>query len=147
MRRNSLCYFPILLYRDSTLTKLIIMDLHIQYSHSGKYFILREMKKVYFCPKIFSKVKNVLQACLICRRLNRRTIKLNQSPYRDFRVNPPDVVFKFLFLDFMGPYTIKFDNQRTKCWILCLSCIWSRCINLKVYLSLSVHSFLLVDQI
>ena len=92
-------------------------------------------------------VKSVLKDCTLCKRLNARPVKLNQSPYRDFRINPKKVPFNYLFLDFLGPYNIKRNGERDKAYILCLTCLWSRAVNLVVCNDLTADSFLRAFQL
>ena len=134
--------FPILLPRDSHLTKLIIWDAHIKLLHTGCYAVLTELRKHYFIPKQFSVIKKTLKECVHCRRFNSRVVKLNQNSYREFRSNPPQVPFANIFVDYLGPFNVKVNNVTTKVWVLCLTCTWSRAINLKICRTLTVSDFL-----
>lgn len=124
--------FPILLCKTSKITELIIFDLHIRFSHAGCYSVLSEFRKQFYVPHHFSVVKRILRQCIICKRHNQRSIKLNQSAYRDFRVNPPNIPYKYTFIDHMGPFLIEFNGKRQKVWVLCFTCLWSRAVNLKI---------------
>lgn len=137
---------PILLPKQSNLTKMIIRDAHVKSAHSGCYSLLTSLRRKFWVLNFFSTVKRVLRECVICRRLNARPVKLNQSPYRDFRVMPPSEPFKFLFMDYLGPITTK-TPTKSKVWLLCLTCLWSRAVNLVICPDLSVKSFLRAFQI
>ena len=105
---------PILLHRNSVLTRKIIRETHVTIAHGGLYHTLRELKKNFYVPKFFSTVKNVLKNCITCRKVNKHPIKINQNAYRDFRINPPKIPFKSIYLDYIGPFTVKFANERKK---------------------------------
>ena len=135
-------YFPLLLSNESYLTELIILDLHQRLAHSGCYHVLAELRRHYFIPKHFSMVKKCLKKCVQCRRFNNRPVHLNQNLYRDFRENPPNVPFANVFVDYLGPFNVKVEKNKTKVWILCFTCTWSRAINLKICRSLNVSDFL-----
>ena len=139
--------FPILLNNNSFITKLIIRDIHEKLSHSGCYAILTELRKEFWIPKVFSTVKKVIKDCVICCRFNGRVVKINQSPYRDFRVSPESVPFRNVFIDHMGPFFVKNGDCKVKRWVLVVSCLWSRGINLVICSDLSVDSFLRALQI
>ncbi len=139
-------YFPILLSKNSILTKLIVSNLHTKLSHAGCYTLLHELRKRFWIPQILSLVKLILRGCMICKRLNSHPIKINQNSYRDFRINPSNIPFRFLFLDHLGPYIIKLNDQNTKVWILCFTCLWSRAVNLKICLNLTTDNFLRAFQ-
>ena len=135
-------YFPILLPKNSELTKLIIVDLHIRMKHAGCYSLLSELRKEFWIPKIFSTVKKVIKNCVTCKRYNGRTVKLNQSPYRDFRLHPSEIPFGYLYLDYFGPYNVRKDKEKMKVWVLCFTCMFTRAVNLKVCIDMSVSEFL-----
>ena len=139
--------FPLLLPQNSHLTKLIIWDVHIKLLHSGCYSVLTELRRNYYIPKHFSVVRRVLKMCVHCCRFNNRTIKLNQNSYRDFRADPPTVPFATIFIDYLGPFTVKYEGSSQKIWLLCISCTWSRAINLKICRSLAVSDFLKAFQV
>ena len=139
--------FPILLAKGSTLTEQIVLKYHRELFHSGVYGTLSEVRKRFWIPCHFSVIKKVLKDCIHCRRFNGRTIKLNQSPYREFRVSPPTIPYRYVFVDFFGPYWIYWEGKKVKAWVLCLTCLWSRAINLKVCIDLTVNSFLRAFQL
>lgn len=74
-------------------------------------------------------------------------LKTNQSSYREFRVNPPNIPFRAIFLDYLGPFFVKERKSRVKVYILLFTCLWSRSINLKVCYDLSVEGFLRAFQL
>jgi len=103
---------PILLSKVSFLTKSIILDLHSRMNHSGKYVLLTELRFQFYVPNYFSIVKNILKKCTVCQRFNGRQVMLNQSPYRDMRLNPPSIPFRYLYLDHLGPINVKITFMR-----------------------------------
>lgn len=140
-------YFPILLSKTSVFTSLMVQSCHEKISHSGVYSVLNDVRKKYWIPHCFSVVKRVLKACVHCRRYNSRTVKLNQSDYRSFRLNPTNVPFSSIFLDHMGPFFVKINQQKVKVWILVITCLWTRAINLKLSLDLGTEEFIRAFQL
>lgn len=138
--------FPILLDKTSHLTEIIILDIHKKLAHMGCYSILSELRKQFYIPSVFSTVKRCLKLCIHCKRFNARTIKLNQSDYREFRSNPPQIPFANIFIDYLGPFTVKKNEKNEKIWLLCITCTWSRAINLKICHDLTVKEFLRAFQ-
>jgi len=90
---------PVLIHHDSHLTELIISDIHTRMSHTGKFGVLRELRKKFWILRGFATVKKLLGRCITCRKLNGRPIKLNQNDYRNFRSDPPKIPFAFIFAD------------------------------------------------
>lgn len=134
--------YPILMSKDSSLTKLIILNTHARLSHVGCYSLLSEIRKIFWVPNIYSVTKKIVKSCVHCKRMNGKLIKLNQNAYRKFRVDPPNIPFRNIFLDYAGPFYIKSNGQKTKTYILCITCLWSRAINLIVCSDLTVIKFL-----
>ncbi|XP_064093033.1 uncharacterized protein LOC135205806 [Macrobrachium nipponense] len=144
---NSNQGFPILLSKNSALTNIIVNDIHVQLAHSGCYAVLSELRKSFYIPCHFSVVKKCLKKTMChCKRFNARTIKLNQSQYREFRSNPPHTPFANIFIDHLGPFYVKKNQQKEKVWLLCVTCTWSRAINLKICHDLSMKEFLRAFQ-
>lgn len=135
-------YFPLLLPKSSLITNMIILESHARLFHSGIYSVLTELRRRYWIPNCFSVVKRALKGCVHCRRFNSRTLKLNQSPYREFRLNPSNIPFSNVFLDYIGPYLVRVDSGKVKVYILIITCLWTRAINLKISLDLSTGEFL-----
>lgn len=139
--------FPILLHNNSDLARIIILDSHRKLAHSGCYAVLAELRKNFFILKHFSTIKKCLKECTHCSRFNSRTIKLNQSQYREFRSDPPQTPFANVFVDHLGPFTVKKHNTNCKVWLLCITCLWTRAVNLKICHDLSVREFLRTFQL
>ncbi|XP_068215919.1 uncharacterized protein [Palaemon carinicauda] len=145
--RNEQIFFPVLLPKHGFLTKLLIRDMHVSLGHAGVYSILAQLRKQFWIIHFYSTVKKVLRECITCRRLNERPIKANQSAYRDFRSNPPPIPYRYIFIDYIGPYTVIWNGERKKIWLLCVTCLWSRAINLKICLSADTRDFLKAFQL
>lgn len=139
--------YPLLLSKSSHLTRLITHHIHIKLQHSGLYCTLNEFRKSYYVEHCFSVVKKLLKDCIICRRCNARTVKLSQSPYREFRVSPPNIPFRSVFIDHIGPFLVVDHGNKCKVYILILTCLWSRAISLQFCKDLSVFQFLRCFQL
>ena len=116
-------------------------------NHLGFYFVLSEIRKEYWIPKLLTITKKILKNCIHCRKLNARTIKLNQSPYRDFRLHPTSIPFREVFIDHIGPFSVYLSGQKIKVYLLIITCLWSRAINLLLCRDLTVGSFVKAFQL
>lgn len=143
---SGVIYEPILLSKDSLLASSIIYSLHVRMGHAGKYVVLNEFRKEFYIPSIFSKVKSVLKACILCRRFNARPVALNQSSYRDERLNPPAVPFRFSYLDHFGPYNVKLGGKKVKVYLLLITCMYTRAFNTEICMDMTCKSFLRAFQ-
>lgn len=137
--------YPILLAKGGILTELILKKLHIDSGHIGVYTMLNLIRGKYFLECHFSTVKKVIDKCIDCRRSSARTVKLNQSMYRDFRVNPSKIPFRDIFLDHLGPFKVYGDFQskvKHPVHILLITCLWTRAVHLKICLNNDSPNFL-----
>ena len=138
---------PVLLHKNSLVSNSIIWDIHLEAGHSGIYKTLSLLRKEFWVTNAFVVVKNVLKSCIICRRLNNRTVKINQNAYRDFRVNPEAIPFRNICLDHCGPFLVKTGSANEKVYVLVISCFWSRAVNLVVCKHVDKDSFLRALQL
>ena len=146
-KENKNFCFPILLCKGTHLTELIIRDTHERFAHAGCYSILSQLCKQFWVPHFFTIVKMVIKKCVTCRRFNSRTVKLNQSSYRSFRAFPPAEPYKYIFVDHLGPYRVRIGDKTQKLWLLCITDLWSRAVNLKICHNLSLSAFLIAFQL
>jgi hypothetical protein len=121
---------PILLHKLCPLTKALIMDFHAEMHHAGVYKILAGLRKQFWVPCAFSVVKRALGECLVCKRMYGRTVQINRNSYKHYRINPPEVPFREIALDHIGPFNVHGMDGHNKAYILIITCMWSRAVNL-----------------
>ena len=138
---------PIMLPKLSHLTSLIIRHIHVKLQHAGLYNVTRELKRQFYLEGCFTVVRKMIRDCIVCKRFNNLPVKLNQGFYRDFRVNPDSRPFSNVMMDHLGPFKVKLNNGNTKVWILIVTCLFTRAINLKVCYSLDTDEFLRAVQV
>jgi len=135
-------FHPVLLSKNSDVSLKIITHYHEKCNHTGVYGTLNRIRKEFWIPKIFSLVKSTLSKCVHCNKMNGRAIKINQSDYREFRVNPPKIPFRAIFIDYIGPFVVTDKNSiKQKVYLLLFTCLWSRSVNLKLCADLSLREF------
>ena len=139
--------FPVLLPKQSLLTKLIIEEAHSKFSHCGVYQLLAHLRKKFWIVHFFSVVKKIIKDCVVCKRMNGKTVKINQNAYRDFRMNPPSIPYRYIFIDYLGPFYVMLANRKTKVYLLCITCLWSRSVNIRICPDMSLRSFLRALQV
>ena len=97
------------------LVKLITKDLHENISH------------VYGISSLFSLIRKIVSDYVTYARFNKNTIKINQSHYHNERLNPSNIPFLNLYLDYMERFlTLSRNRSKSKFYILVFSCTWSR---------------------
>ena len=121
--------------------------MHHKLHHTGVYSVLAELRKNYDIPHSSSVAKRSPKRCMHCNRLNNRDVRLNQSYYQDYRLNPPSVLFKHIFMDYFGPYYVKINGKKVKVIILCITCLWSGAIELHICRDITIKGFLRAFQL
>ena len=126
----------------------MIIDVYRKMKHSGIYKTLAEIRKKFWIVNGFVNIKNVLKECITCRRLNNRTVKISQNSYRDFRVNPENVPMRTVCADHCGPFWVRDSSaEKKKVYLLLISCLWSRYVNILICDHIDKNSFLRAFQI
>ena len=134
---------PVLIARKSRLAELLVNHYHEDLSHANRFTVLSEIKKKIWIPRSFSLVKTATKNCFHCQRYHNRTIKINQNKYREFREMPPCTPFQSVFLDHAGHFEVNMgENKIKKVWVLVITCLWSRAVNLELCYDLSTDAFL-----
>lgn len=139
--------FPVLLPKTSHLTDLIILNVHQVYNHCGAHQLLRHLRAEFYVLGFFSLIRKLLKRCIVCRRFNARTIKLNQSDYRSLRVTPIATPFANIYIDYAGPFIVKLSGTQIKVWLLVVTCMWCRAINICICRSADTVDFLKAMQL
>lgn len=122
----------IIMHKKSIVTESIINQLHVVYNHCGPHQLVNVLKSEFYVNGIFSLVKKLLKLCIVCRRFNARPVKINQSDYRNERVNPEKHPFANIYLDYAGPFIVTLSGSKSKVWLLILTCMWTRAVNIIV---------------
>ena len=134
-------YCSVLLPKNNLKTKVIVKHFHEKQSHAGIYTGLNEIRKKFYIPSIYSVVKRTVRKCFQCKKFNNQTVQNNQSSYREFRVEAENVLLRTVFIDYIGPFYVEMNGTKSKIYLLCFSCLWSRAMNLVNCKDLSVEMF------
>ncbi|XP_068209187.1 uncharacterized protein [Palaemon carinicauda] len=110
---------------------------------------VRENQSTWY-PERYGNLR-VLDEDLYARAMN-YIIRMEQPLYfpeifRLFRQEPPSVPFRTIFIDHIGPYFVLHNGKKVKIWILCITCLSSRAINLKVCLNMTSGEFIRALQL
>ena len=128
---------PILLNRDSHLTKLIIGRSHVQRFHSGLKDTLNHLRQKYWVPRERRTVKGVIEGCVICLKQNSRPFRsLPAPPLPHYRINI-DFPFSCTGIDYLGPFYVKNifkndPNELFKVYTALYTCASTRAVYLDL---------------
>jgi len=138
--------YPVLLDNKSDLTACIVKDFHVKFKHAGVYKLLSLIRREFHVTNAFVTVKKLIKDCVTCRRIHGRPAMLNQNDYKDIRINPSRVPYRDITIDHAGPFRTRSEGLVVKCYVLILTCMFSRSANLVFCRHIDKESFMLALQ-
>nr|XP_043906906.1 uncharacterized protein LOC122785246 [Solea senegalensis] len=132
---------PIILPRDSHITKLILSHYHIQICHQGRSQTLMELRANGFWAIGGSKsVATLIHRCVRCRKLRRpaEEQQMSELPRERIEVSAP---FTFCGMDCFGPFVIKRGRKECKRYGLIFTCLSSRAVHIEMLEDMSTDAF------
>lgn len=136
---------PIILPKDSRITKLIIHHEHLRHLHAGPKLLLSILNEKYWLVNGLRQIKKITHNCLICFRLKATTAKQLMGSLPQQRVTAARP-FQVTGIDFAGPVQIKNSRIRralvTKGYVCVFVCFTTKAIHLELANDLSTPTFL-----
>ncbi|XP_068237289.1 uncharacterized protein [Palaemon carinicauda] len=137
--------FPILLPKRCFLTKLIVREHHCLQAHMGVNATVASMRQEYWVPQLHQLYKSVIHHCIMCKKTQGRTYRVNIAPpLPEFRVQRKQP-FSVTGVDYTGALLTKEKQQNPeKAYIVLFTCPVTRRIHIELVKDLSCDSFLMV---
>ena len=134
--------YPVLLPKESNLTKLIVNNSHESCMHSGMGDTLAHVRQNYWIPRGRQVVKSILKQCMHCRRYDQKTMEYPGPP-----ALPTDRVrkgrpFEVTGVDYTGAIQITGEEVPRKLYICLFTCAVSRAVHLEVVEDMTAESFI-----
>ena len=135
----------LLMDKNSLLGRLVILDTHDKYHGYGARFVASKIRERYYIPQLTPKLMEVSRKCYRCKYLLRQEMEQLMAPQKSLRLEmtPP---FTYIMVDLAGPMLavdeVKRRTQR-KIYLLLVSCLTTRALNVVVVKDLSTDGFLL----
>lgn len=133
--------YPVILPKDSHLTKLIVEEEHRKAAHMGPSHVLCQLRQRFWIVGGLKTVKRVLSSCRKCREENAQPLQQEMSPLPEERVQP-SFPFQFVGLDYFGPFYCKIRRQRIKRYGCIFVCLATRAVHIECVNSLETSAFL-----
>lgn len=140
---------PPLLVKNSILTRLIILDIHVANKHAGVAHTLACLQQKYALPQARRQIFRALREhCFVCRRhFAQSYLPPPPAPLPEYRVTKAEYPFEATGVDYMGPYKVRLDNirgaERHKRWIVVFTCTAIRAVHLEVVHDMTTEELLL----
>ena len=124
---------PILLPKESRLTKLILKHIHLKLYHAGKGPVLVEFRKMFWVTGAKTRARMTIHDCLKCARHNTRPQAPVMADLPAPRVTP-SAPFTHVGIDYAGPLHVKLKNsdEGGKAYFMVFVCFATKAIHLEV---------------
>ena len=110
--------FPILIPKESPLSRLVIADVHLKMLHAGANATLAEIRRNFWIIHAKTRIRKHIHNCIKCFRYNSRIQAplIGDLPEERITLSPP---FTYTGVDFTGAFTVKdFQTKETfKCYM------------------------------
>lgn len=127
----------IVLPRNHHLTKLIILQAHVQNNHFHFDTTVATLTKEYFIPHVHTLVKQTIREnCFICRALNRKPHAPLMGDLPIEKLCVEHCTFTNIMIDMAGPFLIKSGKTRNstlqKRYFLVVVCLTTRAMHIEI---------------
>ncbi|XP_068204676.1 uncharacterized protein [Palaemon carinicauda] len=132
---------PMILPRKSHITTLIIRYTHEKLAHAGRNHVMAKLRELYWIIRTNASVRQVLQRCVICRKMRNPVLNQKMADLPLERVIPV-APFTHTGVDFFGPQEVKEGRQIRKRYGVLFTCLSTRAIHIETANSLDTSSFI-----
>ena len=133
---------PTILPQQHPAIEILVRHTHERTAHSGKEYVLAELRRRYWIIGASTLVRRVLARCVHCRRRDARPCAQQQAVLPPDRVTPEEPAFSSIGVDYFGPIPVKRGRGREKKYGCLFTCLTTRAVHVEVADSLDTDSFL-----
>ena len=126
---------PVILHRQSDLTRLIAQSIHFKFDHPVSFAAMKAaLRKHYAILGLGTLCSQIKSHCTECKKLRAGVAVQQMAPLPERRVGTQMRAFEHVGLDFAGPFELKVGRAkaRKKVWILVLTCMVVRAVHFEV---------------
>ena len=134
---------PIILPGRHALTRLIVLQEHVNAGHAGPSYTLMLTRQKFWIINGISSVKRYLSECSKCALARAKPVRQLMSDLPSFRVTAANKPFKFCGTDYFGPFVFKQNRSLCKAWGILFTCLCTRCVHVEIVTSMDLNNFIL----
>ena len=135
--------YPIILPSRHLLTRLLIMDAHVECAHGGIQYTLMLTRRRFWVIKGLSSVRHYIKKCNLCVITKAHPIRQLMTDLPTSRMAIHKKPFPNTGCDYMGPFIFKESRSEGKAWGLLFTCMTTRAIHVELVTSLDLSSFIM----
>lgn len=133
---------PLILPKNHAVSRLIAQETHKSVGHLGRETSLSQLRQRYWILNANSLLRNIIKACVICRKINQKPCDQLMADLPNERVVGDDPPFTHVGVDFFGPFLISRKRSSEKRYGVIFNCLASRASHIEVAHSLDISSFI-----
>lgn len=137
---------PILLPRQSRLTRLIIEDVHrpsgCLKEHLSVDKTLHELRRLYWITRGRQTIARILNDCFRCRIQRGKTVQPVMADLPAGRLQYGAPAFANTGVDCFGPFEVVLFRRKVKRWLVLFVCMTSRAVHMEIVFTMTTDSFL-----
>ena len=133
---------PAIMPSSHPVVEILVRYVHEKTAHSGRGYVLNEIRKKYWIIGASSLVRKVIKCCVTCRRRDAQPCQQQEADLPLDRVTPQAPAFTSVGVDYFGPFSVKRGRGQDKRYGCLFTCLATRAIHIEVAESLETDSFL-----
>ena len=131
-----------ILLQGSHKLSLAIINQYHSIAHMGVEWTLGSIRSQFWITKARSLIKNIVKACVTCRRLFSRPMVQQMATLPPERIIPGLPVFNFVGIDVFGPLIVRNYRSNVKRYMCLLTCMISRAVHIEMLCTLETSSMI-----
>jgi hypothetical protein len=131
---------PVILPKDSHISKLILKQIHRNLIHSGRNHMIAQLRKKFWITNANLASRKVISECVTCRRHRSKLMDQKMSDLPLDRLTPDEPPFSRTGVDYFGPIEVKRGRTTVKRYGVLFTCLAIRAIHLELADSLDTNS-------
>ncbi|XP_062701620.1 uncharacterized protein LOC109433489 [Aedes albopictus] len=132
--------YPILLPRNSRVTKLLVESYHIRFLHQNNETVFNELRQRFRIPRLRTVIAKTAKECQYCRIRKASPQPPIMAALPETRLTAFVRPFTHTGVDYFGPILVKQGRSLVKRWIALFTCLSIRAVHLEIVHTVSASS-------
>lgn len=129
--------YPIILPRQSLITKRILENYHRAAAHANTQTTLNEVRQKFMVKRLQSTLNKIIRSCQWCLVQRAKPVYPQMGDHPPERLGALKKPFSFCGIDYFGPITTTNGRKKEKRWGVLFTCLTTRAVHLEMASSLS----------